>query len=103
MAEFGYDGLRNAPKSFYLPLISDSSTLIFPENALSHFRVQLQEPLNLEGRWEVGLAEVLVHPPSSYKRPVVKKVSAHVYPPGSLWPARSIHSSILRPVLASGV
>lgn len=48
-------GILNPPSSFYLPLLSDSSGEIFgEENTLSNFKVRLQQPLVLDGVWQVS-------------------------------------------------
>ena len=48
-------GILNPPTSFYLPLLSDSSGEIFgEENTLSNFKVRLQQPLVLDGVWQVS-------------------------------------------------
>ncbi|GBM08446.1 hypothetical protein AVEN_263318-1 [Araneus ventricosus] len=44
--------------SFYLTLPADSSLHYFP-NKISSFVIQLPSPILLEGRWEVGLAEII--------------------------------------------
>ena len=43
---------------FYLTLPSNSSLQYYPENTLTHFTTQLAQPVNLQGQWEVGLAEI---------------------------------------------
>ena len=43
---------------FYLTLPSNSSQNLFKENTLSHYITQLPQPVDLEGHWEVGLAEI---------------------------------------------
>lgn len=48
---------------FYLTLPSDSSAQFFPANTLSDYRTKLPYPIQLKGRWEVGLAE-LIYPKS---------------------------------------
>ncbi|GBM42280.1 hypothetical protein AVEN_234997-1 [Araneus ventricosus] len=45
--------------SFYLTLPSDSSLHYFPNNKISSGVIQLPSPILLEGRWEVGLAEII--------------------------------------------
>ncbi|GBN23197.1 hypothetical protein AVEN_40562-1 [Araneus ventricosus] len=45
--------------SFYVTLPSDSSLRYFPNNKISSFVIQLPSPILLEGRWEVGLAEII--------------------------------------------
>ncbi|GBN72874.1 hypothetical protein AVEN_272301-1 [Araneus ventricosus] len=45
--------------SFYMTLPSDSSLHYFPNNKISSFVIQLPSPILLEGRWEVGLAEII--------------------------------------------
>ena len=44
--------------SFYLTLPSNSSLSIFPFNNQSQFTTNLPQEINLEGQWEVGLAEI---------------------------------------------
>ena len=45
--------------SFYVTLPSDSSPDFFPENTVTRFKTYLPEPLILNGRWEVGLVEIV--------------------------------------------
>ncbi len=44
--------------SFYLTLPSNSSFQYFPDNTLAHFTTHLPHAINLEGAWEIGLAEI---------------------------------------------
>ncbi len=44
--------------SFYATLPSNSSMDTYPDNALSHFSVNLPTALSFEGEWEVSLAEI---------------------------------------------
>ena len=43
---------------FYLTLPSNSSLVYFPNNNASHFTTKLPQPQELDGEYEVGLAEV---------------------------------------------
>ena len=43
---------------FYLTLPSNSSLQFYPENTLTHFTTHLPHTINLQGQWEVGLAEI---------------------------------------------
>ncbi|GIY45649.1 uncharacterized protein CDAR_576471 [Caerostris darwini] len=45
--------------SFYLTLPSDSSLHYFPNNKISSFVTQFPSPITLDGKWEVGLAEII--------------------------------------------
>ena len=45
--------------SFFVTLPSNSSPLLYPDNATTHYRVKLAQPISLEGQWEVGLADVI--------------------------------------------
>ncbi|GIY54860.1 uncharacterized protein CDAR_248761 [Caerostris darwini] len=45
--------------SFYLTLPSDSSLHYFPNNKISSFVTQLPSPITLDGKWVVGLAEII--------------------------------------------
>lgn len=45
-------------ESFYLTLLSNSSSKIFPNNRTSRFNVHLNKELNLEGDWCVALTEL---------------------------------------------
>lgn len=51
----------------YLFISSGDSKDIFPENAASHFIIQLPETLNLEGMWYCSLTEICIN--SEQKRP----------------------------------
>ena len=54
---------------FYLTLPSNSSAKVFhKENTQSEFKTQLPEPIDLQGDWEVGLAEIQ-YPSSWYNLP----------------------------------
>ena len=44
--------------SFYITLPSTASMDIYPNNAVSHYTTRLQKPLELDGKWGVGLCEV---------------------------------------------
>ena len=44
--------------SFYLTLPSNSSLEYFPDNTLTHFITKLPRTIDLDGGWEVGLAEI---------------------------------------------
>jgi hypothetical protein len=48
---------------FYLTLPSDSSYATFPENSVACFKTKLSERIELEGDYEIGLAE-LIYPHS---------------------------------------
>lgn len=43
--------------SFYLTLLSNSSTSYYPENTTAHFLTKLPKTIKLEGEWVVGLVE----------------------------------------------
>ena len=43
---------------FYLTLPSNSSMDFFPDNNASHFFTKLPQPQELDGEYEVGLAEI---------------------------------------------
>jgi hypothetical protein len=43
---------------FYLTLPSNSSMDYFPNNTLASFTTRLPEMLDLDGSWEIGLAEI---------------------------------------------
>ncbi|GFY27767.1 uncharacterized protein TNCV_242331 [Trichonephila clavipes] len=45
--------------SFYVTLPSDSSLQFFPENKISHFKIQLPSPVCLNGEWEEGFSEII--------------------------------------------
>ena len=54
---------------FYLTLPSNSSADAFDKkNTQSEFQIQLPEPIELKGDWEVGLAEIQ-YPSSWYNIP----------------------------------
>ena len=50
---------------FYVTLPSNSSMENFPDNKTSNFVIKLSRTLQLDGEWEVGLAET-VYPHTSY-------------------------------------
>ena len=43
---------------FYLTLPSNSSIDYYSDNTLTNYVTQLQKPIELDGAWEVGLAEI---------------------------------------------
>ena len=43
---------------FYLTLPSNSSMDYFPDNTLTHFTTRLPQMIDLDGSWEIGLAEI---------------------------------------------
>ena len=45
---------------FYVTLPSNSSMEYFPDNKTSNFVTKLSRTLQLDGEWEVGLAETYV-------------------------------------------
>ena len=51
-------------KSFTIELVSNASAQLFPDNTLSSF-TNLPEQLNLEGQWEVAIAQISF--PSMYQ------------------------------------
>ena len=59
----------NPTDSFYIELPSNSSHKLFKDNTINKFRVNLANPLNLEGSWEVGLVEVS-YPRTFYNVPL---------------------------------
>ena len=44
-------------ESFRIELVSNASGEFFPDNTLSFFTNFLPEQVNLEGQWEVAIAE----------------------------------------------
>ncbi|XP_023214337.1 uncharacterized protein F54H12.2-like [Centruroides sculpturatus] len=45
---------------FFVTLISNASMELFPENKQSHFTVKMSPPIDLRGKWVVGLSEVII-------------------------------------------
>lgn len=45
--------------SFYLTLPSDSSLEYFPENKVSHFITRFPKSIELTGKWELGISEII--------------------------------------------
>ena len=43
---------------FYLTLPSNNSLQFYPQNTVTEFTTQLAQSPNLQGQWEVGLAEL---------------------------------------------
>ena len=43
---------------FYLTLPSNTSLQYYPENTVAQFTTQLAHPIDLQGQWEVRLAEI---------------------------------------------
>ena len=44
--------------SIYITVISDASVDRYPANTTSHFKVDLAQPIELEGTWQVALTEI---------------------------------------------
>ena len=44
--------------AFYVTLPSNSTMQYFPDNKISNFVTKLSRTLQLDGEWEVGLAEI---------------------------------------------
>ena len=49
---------RKMESEFYVTLPSNSSMQYFPDNKTSNFVTKLSRTLQLDGEWEVGLAEI---------------------------------------------
>lgn len=43
---------------FYVTLPCNASLMVYPENSISSYRTKLSTPINLKGRWQVGLCEI---------------------------------------------
>lgn len=48
-----------ANNQFYLHLPSDSSMCVYPDNTVAKYTTKLAKTIELDGIWEVGLAEIL--------------------------------------------
>ena len=68
---------------FYVTLPSNSSMQYFPDNKTSNFVTKLSRTLQLDGEWEVGLAEI-VYPHTWYKIRKGKN-SVEIYTPDNLY------------------
>ena len=44
--------------STFIDLVSNASMLELPENKTNKFTKKLRKPLELEGKWEIGLLEL---------------------------------------------
>ncbi len=55
-------------KSYYLTLPSDACMTLYPKNSAAVWTTKLQAPVSLQGRWEIGLVE-LIYPNSAYNIP----------------------------------
>ena len=58
---------------FYVTLPSNSSMQYFPDNKTSNFVTKLPRTLQLDGEWEVGLAEI-VYPHTWYNTYVKERI-----------------------------
>ena len=58
-------------KMFYLTLPSNSLSSYFPGNVVSDYTTKLPKEINLEGDWEVGLAEIS-YPHNWYTVPILQ-------------------------------
>ena len=64
---------------FYVTLPSDSSVQYFPDNKTSNFVTKLSRTLQLDGEWEVGLAEIdYLH---TWHKMRERKNYVEIYPP----------------------
>ena len=68
---------------FYVTLPSNSSMEYFPNNKTSNFVTKLSRTLQLDGEWEVGLAEI-VYPHTWYNIHEGKN-SVEIYAPDNLY------------------
>ena len=68
---------------FYVTLPSNSSIEYFPDNKTSNFVTKLSRTLQLDGEWEVDLAEI-VYPHTWYNIHEGKN-SVEIYPPDNLY------------------
>ena len=68
---------------FYDMLPSNSSMEYFPENKSSNFVTKLSRTLQLDGEWEVGLAEIDY--PHTWYNIREGKNSVEIYPPENLY------------------
>ena len=66
--------------SFYLTLPSNSSMTFHPENTLTHYFTQLPKTIQLDGEWEVGLAEIqFPHTWNNVTKPLGMMVTGEIY------------------------
>jgi hypothetical protein len=56
---------------FYLTLPSNSSMNYFPNNTLTHYTTKLPKLMDMDGTWEIGLAEIQ-YPHSWYQGTVLR-------------------------------
>ena len=68
---------------FYVTLPSNSSMEYFPDNKTSIFVTKLSRTLQLDGEWEVGLAEIDY--PHTWYNIREGKNSVEIYAPGNLY------------------
>ena len=61
---------------FYLTLLSNASSDVFPDNKTTSYRVKLPQTIDLEGNWEVGLYSIS-YPNTWYT--LRKGFDTHVY------------------------
>ena len=69
---------------FYVTLPSNSSMEYFPDNKTSNFVTKLSRTLQLDGEWEVGLAEI-DYPHTWYSNIREGKNSVEIYAPDNLY------------------
>ena len=55
----------NPAKEFTIDLISNASMEVFGENTMAKFRIQLSQPLILDGEWQVALSSISSHQTST--------------------------------------
>lgn len=64
--------------SFYVTLPSNASMNFFPGNTIGNYTTKLFNPLDLDGKWEVGLSE-LMYPISWHIRPLGKLIITDMF------------------------
>ena len=68
---------------FYVMLPSNSSMEYFPDNKTSNFVTKLSRTLQLDGEWEVDLAEIVY--PHTWYNICEEKNSVEIYTLGNLY------------------
>ena len=86
---------------FYVTLLSSSSMQYFPDNKKSNFVTKLSRTLQLDGEWEVGLAEVDY--PHTWYNIREGKNSVEIYVPGKWDQELSIQPGYYEKVIDVGL
>lgn len=64
--------------SLYVDLFSNASLDLYPDNKVSQFTVKLNQPIQLDGTYEVGLAQLICPPTASAKSEETEPITIYL-------------------------